>query len=71
MAVGKSCATLGLAARPANIILRFPESDLLGTEDVGQMASCQEARFYLEECGLTRLDSDGDGVPCETVCNSN
>jgi hypothetical protein len=27
-----------------------------------------EARFYLEECGLTRLEGDGDGVPCEAVC---
>jgi len=34
----------------------------------GEMASCAEARFYLEECGLTRLDGDGDGVPCEVLC---
>jgi endonuclease YncB( thermonuclease family) len=34
----------------------------------GQMESCKEARFYLEECGLTRLDGDGDGVPCESLC---
>jgi hypothetical protein len=33
-----------------------------------QMASCEEARFYLTQCGLTRLDSDGDGVPCESLC---
>jgi hypothetical protein len=33
-----------------------------------EMASCQEARFYLTQCGLTRLDSDGDGVPCESLC---
>jgi endonuclease YncB( thermonuclease family) len=33
-----------------------------------QMESCQEARFYLEECGITRLDGDWDGVPCESVC---
>lgn len=34
----------------------------------GQMASCEEARFYLQQCGLSRLDSDGDGVPCEVLC---
>ena len=28
------------------------------------MTSCEEARFYLEECSLTRLDGDKDGVPC-------
>jgi endonuclease YncB( thermonuclease family) len=33
-----------------------------------EMRSCAEARFYLEQCGLTRLDGDGDGVPCESVC---
>ena len=27
-----------------------------------------EARFYLTQCGLARLDGDGDGVPCETIC---
>jgi hypothetical protein len=34
----------------------------------GEMGSCAEARFYLEECGLTRLDGDGDGMPCESLC---
>ncbi|MCB1884033.1 MAG: thermonuclease family protein [Geminicoccaceae bacterium] len=33
-----------------------------------QMASCDEATFYLKQCGLTRLDGDGDGVPCESLC---
>lgn len=33
-----------------------------------EMVSCSEARFHLETCGLTRLDGDGDGVPCEAVC---
>jgi hypothetical protein len=33
-----------------------------------EMSSCSEARFYLGECGLTRLDGDGDGVPCESLC---
>ncbi|WP_458098151.1 thermonuclease family protein [Roseomonas sp. WA12] len=33
-----------------------------------EMTSCAEARFYLSQCGLSRLDGDGDGVPCETLC---
>jgi endonuclease YncB( thermonuclease family) len=33
-----------------------------------EMMNCSEARFHLESCGLTRLDGDGDGVPCEAVC---
>ena len=32
------------------------------------MESCEEARFYLERCGVSRLDGDGDGVPCEALC---
>ena len=34
-----------------------------------EMSSCEEARYYLEHCHLTRLDGDGDGVPCEALCN--
>ena len=33
-----------------------------------EMASCAEATFYLEHCGMTRLDGDGDGTPCEKLC---
>jgi endonuclease YncB( thermonuclease family) len=33
-----------------------------------QMTSCSEARFYLEKCGLNRLDRDNDGIPCESIC---
>lgn len=33
-----------------------------------EMSSCDEAKFYLRNCGLSRLDGDGDGVPCETIC---
>ncbi|RYI34361.1 MAG: hypothetical protein EON48_02020 [Acetobacteraceae bacterium] len=24
--------------------------------------------FYLQQCGLSRLDGDRDRVPCETLC---
>jgi endonuclease YncB( thermonuclease family) len=33
-----------------------------------EMTSCKEAIFYLNQCGLSRLDGDGDGVPCESIC---
>lgn len=33
-----------------------------------QMASCEEALFYLTQCGLTTLDGDRDGLPCEARC---
>lgn len=34
----------------------------------GQMDSCAEANYYLDQCGLTRLDRDSDGIPCESIC---
>lgn len=33
-----------------------------------QMTSCKEAMFYLKECGLSKLDRDKDGIPCESLC---
>ena len=33
-----------------------------------EMASCEEAKFYLTQCGLTRIDGDNDGTPCEKLC---
>ena len=34
-----------------------------------QMNSCEEARAFLSKCGLSRLDGDKDGVPCEVLCD--
>lgn len=33
-----------------------------------QMASCAEAKFYFNQCGLKRLDRDNDRIPCESIC---
>jgi endonuclease YncB( thermonuclease family) len=33
-----------------------------------EMASCDEAKFYLSQCGLSHLDKDSDGIPCEKLC---
>jgi endonuclease YncB( thermonuclease family) len=33
-----------------------------------QMTSCEEARFYLTQCGVSSLDGDKDGIPCESLC---
>lgn len=33
-----------------------------------EMASCEEARHYLTQCGIKTLDRNGDGVPCESLC---
>ena len=33
-----------------------------------EMTSCEEAMFYLTQCGLSHLDKDSDGIPCEKLC---
>lgn len=33
------------------------------------MRSCDEARRYVRRCGRGYMDGDGDGVPCESLCN--
>ena len=34
----------------------------------GQMSNCADAMFHLQQCGISSLDGDGDGVPCESLC---
>ncbi|MGH8522858.1 MAG: excalibur calcium-binding domain-containing protein [Gammaproteobacteria bacterium] len=29
------------------------------------MNSCSEATFFIQNCPGTKMDGDGDGVPCE------
>lgn len=53
-------ASSGLAARG-----KFTCS---GKRFCREMNSCAEARFYLNECGVGRLDRDNDGIPCESLC---
>lgn len=39
-----------------------------GKRTCKEMASCDEAIFYLNTCGVSSLDGDGDGVPCNQKC---
>ena len=36
-----------------------------GKTHCSEMSSCDEARFYLENCPGVEIDGDRDGVPCE------
>ena len=33
-----------------------------------EMTSCEEAKFYLRQCGRSSLDGNQDGVPCNSIC---
>lgn len=35
-----------------------------------QMSSCEEALFFFNNCGLSYLDGDSDGTPCENLCSN-
>jgi cold shock CspA family protein len=37
-----------------------------GKKHCSQMSSCEEAKFYLNNCTGTKMDGDSDGVPCES-----
>ena len=30
-----------------------------------QMRSCEEAKFFIRNCKDTKMDGNGDGIPCE------
>lgn len=42
-----------------------------GKRVCGDMTTCAEAVHYLRNCGVSSLDRDGDGVPCETMCGKS
>ncbi len=33
------------------------------------LENCQQACAFLHQCGLSRLDRDKDGIPCESLCS--
>ena len=37
-------------------------------KNCGDMDSCEEAYYHLEQCGRKGLDRDKDGIPCESIC---
>jgi hypothetical protein len=36
-----------------------------GRQHCSQMTSCAEAEYFLANCPDTKMDGDGDGIPCE------
>lgn len=57
------------AEKPVKTVTKTDEQYSCGSKRYcKEMSSCEEARYYLEHCGLTRLDGDGDGTPCESLC---
>ena len=63
-----NCTAIGQSSQ-----LTLPSADLKvvcgNKRFCRQMNSCEEARAFLSQCGLDRLDGDKDGVPCEALCD--
>lgn len=36
-----------------------------GRTHCSEMRSCAEATYFIQHCPSTKMDGDGDGVPCE------
>lgn len=69
---GPSVESESHSTRPIAAVTQAREAPLNGScgskRYCKEMTSCEEATFYLNQCGLSRLDADHDGVPCESLC---
>ena len=56
------------------IVEKPAQASLASSNECGQkryckeMSSCIEAIFFFKKCGISNLDRDGDGIPCESLC---
>ena len=44
---------------------QLPKYRCDGRQHCSQMRSYAEAKFFLDHCPNTKMDGDGDGIPCE------
>ena len=69
-----TCPTSAAAPAPASPAASAPKPatsggfTCAGKRYCREMTSCEEAKFYLTQCGAGSLDGNRDGVPCETLC---
>ena len=61
------CVVLGALGITQCDSVSEPEENFscAGKKTCKEMTSCAEAKFYLNQCGLTSMDGDSDGIPCE------
>jgi len=50
---------------PLHLAQSQPKFKCDGRKYCNQMRSCAEAKYFLKHCPNTKMDGDGDGVPCE------
>lgn len=64
----KSSIAQPYAGNPVLIAATASQFSCSPRKTCGQMTSCAEAMYHLEQCGNGRLDRDNDGIPCESIC---
>ena len=57
------------AINPFSAKLPVARVDCSAKKYCKDMSICDEAKAYLIQCGMKNLDRDGDGVPCEALCD--
>lgn len=55
----------GHAAQAARPVERQSAYRCDGRQHCSQMRSCEEAKYFIQNCPNTRMDGDRDGIPCE------
>ena len=56
--------------RAIEITQQQPKFECDGRQHCSQMTSCDEATYFIQHCPNTKMDGDGDGIPCERQwCN--
>ena len=58
-----------VAINPFSAKLPVAQVDCSAKKYCKDMLICDEAKAYLIQCGMKNLDRDGDGVPCEALCD--
>jgi len=59
----------GGSINPFSAKLPVAQVDCSAKKYCKDMSICDEAKAYLIQCGMKNLDRDGDGVPCESICD--
>jgi len=65
----KTVAVTKAPSAPARLISNpasFSRFSCDGRTHCFQMTSCAEAKYFIQNCPNTRMDGDGDGIPCES-----
>lgn len=64
----KNNTPMSMQTTQATPLITANMQECKGKKSCREMSSCEEAKFYLNNCGVTKIDGDGDGVPCEKLC---